>query len=520
MKKLRDLFSKRRIIIISFIALAVVGYFLSRSAPESPFETAVVLRGDVVQEVSITGRVLSEKDVVLSFERGGRVSTVPLPVGTRVSPGATLVRLDTAELVTLRTQAQANLDAESARLSELKQGTREEDIAVSRAQLESTQSSLAQARIALLDRVYASWVTSDDAIRNVADKFFRNPRTRNPELTLPVTDARLAITLPQERVMIEDILSDWQSDIVSWNSLSDMQVPIERSSARIEEIKSFMDTLALATNGLTPSTALPQATIDSWKSGVSAARSSVASTFAALLSAAERYHSTNEAVKVAEQQLILKMAGPTEDAIRAQEARIAAARAAIANYDTQIAKMTLVAPFSGVITTQEAKQGQYVAPGVPLVTMMSAGNWKIEANIPEVDVAKVKVGDPAVVSFDAYGQDVLFEAQVATIDPAETIVAGVSTYKVSLVLLRDDERVRSGMTANIDIRTDERKDVLRVPVRAVATTESGRSVRVPSPDGLSATVVPVELGLRGSDGFVEVLSGLSTGDRVVIYEKK
>jgi HlyD family secretion protein len=151
---------------------------------------------------------------------------------------------------------------------------------------------------------------------------------------------------------------------------------------------------------------------------------------------------------------------------------------------------------------------------------MSDSVWKIETNVPEVDVAKIAVGDPARISFDAYGTDVIFAAKVISIDPAETIIEGVSTYKVTLVLDEKDDRILSGMTANIDISTDKREDVLMVPFRAVLSKDDGKYVRIPSADGLTATEKKVEIGLRGSDGNVEVLNGLVAGEQVVIYEKK
>ena len=183
-------------------------------------------------------------------------------------------------------------------------------------------------------------------------------------------------------------------------------------------------------------------------------------------------------------------------------------------------KTMLIAPFSGVVTKQDAKLGQTVSPAAPIVTLMSDAEWKIETNVPEVDVAKIAIGDQARVTFDAYGTDVLFSAKVVAIDPAETIIEGVSTYKVTLLLTSEDDRVLSGMTANIDILTDKREEVLMIPFRAVVNKTEGKFVRIPSADGLTASEVSVELGLRGSDGNVEVQRGLSLGQRVVIYEKK
>ena len=203
----------------------------------------------------------------------------------------------------------------------------------------------------------------------------------------------------------------------------------------------------------------------------------------------------------------------------AEEAKIRSVSATIANYDAQMTKSVISAPFSGTVTTQNAKLGETVAPNVPVVALMSDGVFKITANIPEVDVAKLTVGDSARVTLDAYGADVLFKATVSSIDPAETVIEGVSTYKATLRFEGRDARIRSGMTANIDISTDKRENVLYVPARSVFNKDGKKYVRVP--DGQTLTVdTEVTTGLRGSDGSIEVLSGLSEGQTIVTFQAK
>jgi len=110
-------------------------------------------------------------------------------------------------------------------------------------------------------------------------------------------------------------------------------------------------------------------------------------------------------------------------------------------------------------------------------------------------------------------------AHVIAVDPAETVLEGVPTYKVTLVFDAPDTRIRSGMTANLDILTHERSGVLEIPFRAIVDDAGNKTVRVVSADGKSYTSVPVTVGLKGSTGTIEVLSGLSAGDKVVTYVK-
>ena len=85
------------------------------------------------------------------------------------------------------------------------------------------------------------------------------------------------------------------------------------------------------------------------------------------------------------------------------------------------------------------------------------------------------------------------------------------------------------MTANLDIMTDQRKNVIVIPQRAVLANNSDRTVRIlvmePNPKDASDQVetlkeVPVSVGIKGIDGNVEILEGLKEGDKVVTAIKK
>jgi RND family efflux transporter MFP subunit len=511
-----------KLLIVTLLIIGGVFAYYSRGEKPSVYETAVVMRGDIVQEVSVTGRVSSDAEVDLGFEHGGRVVSEPRKIGERVKEGDVLVRLDTSELSALRTQAKANLNYEKARLAELRSGSRTEDISISEAKVESAKTTLDDAKRAVFDKLRSAAVAGDDVIHNTADQFFKNPRSNSPELTLPVADAKLVIDIQSRRVLLEETLKHWSDAANTWTSASDPYQAIEVTETSLSQIKEFLDTLAQAVNGLQPASGLSQATIDSWKLAVSGVRSVNNTALSNTLAATEKYRSATGAVQVAQDELALKSVGPTQEAISAQEAKVSGMEAALLNYDAQIAKTMLRAPIKGVVTKQDAKLGETVSPNVPIVSLMSEGLFKIETNIPEADVAKVAIGDAARVTLDAYGADVIFSALVSTIDPKETIIEGVSTYKVKLRFKDKDERIRSGMTANIDVSTEKHEHVLMIPARAVTNNDGGKSVRVLTIDATNKEVVTsgdVTVGLRGIDGNVEIVSGLTEGERVVTFEQ-
>ncbi|OGZ08340.1 MAG: hypothetical protein A3D65_00430 [Candidatus Lloydbacteria bacterium RIFCSPHIGHO2_02_FULL_50_13] len=503
------------------VLLVAGGVYFMQKEEVSPYETASIKRSDVVQEVSVTGRVESEAQVELAFESGGRVSAMPSPVGAHIARGDVLVRLDASELLSLRAQAQANLEYELANLAQLTKGARREEVAVSEAKVASAKVAVNNALLGVVDKIRGAYSAADDAVRSDTDILWRNSRTKNPELNISTTDSSLAISLPPQRIAIEGKLNDLAgiAQVVGVDGDAVLLMSqLETTEASLSVIKKYLNDLALVVNGLSPSSMILQSTIDTYKANVAAARGSVEATLTALLASDKDLLTAESALAVAEDELLLKTSGPTAEAITAQEAKVASMRATLANYDARIAKAVLMAPFSGVVTKNDAKLGQTVAPNIALVSLMSDGKWKIEANVPEADIAKVAVGNNATVTLDAYGSDALFSASIVAINPAETILEGVSTYKVTLHFVEDDNRIRSGMTANIDIATDKRENVLAIPARSVTTRDGKKYIRVLS-EGIAVERV-VETGLRGSDGLVEILSGLSEGEQVITFEQK
>lgn len=508
MKKFTELFLKYKwwVVVLVLVGFAANAY-LSRE-PEIPYETTKVARGDVRQEVSVTGRVVSLSSAELSFERGGKVISVLAGVGDTVSRGDVLVRLDSSELSAQRAQAKANLDYETVRLAELRRGAREEELAVSLSRVRGTESALADARSSLLDKMTIAIDAMRDGIYAKTDPLFENPRTTYPKLLVPIPDQRLVTSLESTRLSVGALL-----EREATLSGEDLSVAVRSDLA---EVKRYLDELLLGVSSLQPSASYGQTSIDTAKTNILAARTSVASAQTALLAAEEKLEASRRSLEVAQNEYELARAPATTETIAAQEARVAGMKATLASIDAQIAKNDLRAPFSGVVTRQDAKRGESIAANRVLAALQTAGEYEIETNVPEVDVAKVTMGDAARVTLDAYGSSELFSATVSAIDPAETIIEGVPTYAVTLRFDQNDERIKSGMTANIDIRTDQREGVLFVPARAVLSDADGkRFVRVP--DALATRDIPVSVGLRGSDGRIEILSGLSEGDAVVTF---
>ncbi len=508
-------FIKKPISIISIIVilgLAAGGYFYFGREANPEFDVAIAKRSDLIQEVSVTGRVKPTRSVELAFEKSGKVSAVYADIGKQVSAGQILVVLENSELAAQLLQAEADVKIQEAKLNELRRGTRQEEIQVQEVKVENAKVALEDAKTNLIDKIRDAYTKSDDGVRNKVDQFFSNPRSSSPQINISGFNKEMEVEW--QRVLIEFLLNSWQNSLIGLSASGDLDTRLKEAKSNLEEVRDFLNLVASSVNALTVNANLSQTTIDTYKSDVSTGRTNLNTAIVNLSAAEENYRSAKSSLTLAENELFLKKAGTIEEQIAAQEAQVEKAKANVENYRAQISKTILRAPISGMVTKQDAKVGEIVSANTPIVSLISASQFEIEANMPEADIAKVKLGNTAKVTLDAYGNDISFNVKVTAIDPAETIIDGVATYKTTFQFTDKDERVKSGMTANIDISTEKREGVIVIPQRAVITKNGDKIVRLL--EGETPKEVKVKTGLRGSDGNIEIIEGINEGDRVII----
>ncbi|MFZ2189126.1 MAG: efflux RND transporter periplasmic adaptor subunit [Candidatus Moraniibacteriota bacterium] len=194
-----------------------------------------------------------------------------------------------------------------------------------------------------------------------------------------------------------------------------------------------------------------------------------------------------------------------------------------ANYEialNNLSKAVLKAPVSGTIVEVNNKVGEILGTGVikESFARIIADDFIIESNIPESDIVKLKLGQKAKVTFDALPTGDEFEAELIEINPAETVIQDVVYYGIKLKLSTVDQRLKPGMSANVDVRTNEKSDVLMIPLRAIKIRNGEKFVDVLSDDNL-VQEVKITTGLEGDGGMVEAKSGLKDGDKVVTFTK-
>lgn len=203
-----------------------------------------------------------------------------------------------------------------------------------------------------------------------------------------------------------------------------------------------------------------------------------------------------------------------------RDASVAQAQAVYDQAVLNLAKATLVSPVNGTITEVNNKSGEILGTGVikEAFSRVMSLDMIIQSKVPESDIVKLKLGQKAKVTFDALTLEDVFEAEVIEIDPASTTIQDVVYYQIKLKLNNVDIRIKPGMSANIDIATAEKTDVISVPQRAIKLDGEKKYVDVLQTLDNTTKKVYIETGLEGDEGMVEVKSGLKGGEKVVTFE--
>jgi multidrug efflux system membrane fusion protein len=188
------------------------------------------------------------------------------------------------------------------------------------------------------------------------------------------------------------------------------------------------------------------------------------------------------------------------------DARIAQAESAKHTAEITKGYAEIRAPFAGVVTEKKANTGDMAAPGMPLLTIEQAGAYQLEVPVEEARLGVIRAGQPVTVKLDAFAKTI--PARVTEVIPA---IDPASRSFVVKILLPSDPRLHSGLFGRAAFVLGSRQ-VIAVPRSSVVEVGQVRNVLV-ADNGIAHARL-LSLG-ETHDGLVEVLSGVSAGDKIV-----
>jgi len=513
---MRTFISERKwfFIVLLLVVLALSWFLIHRSGNGLPkgLETGTVARGDVSEVVSETGLIQAARSVNLAFERSGRVSNIFVKEGDTVTAGDIIMILDTAAPGLERNVAEAQLEAEYIRLQELRSGADPLSLAINESTVLSAEQNLTrvtaqqnqlvdsakQALYAIQPQAYLAKGQQENSEKNYTAPTVTGTYTGSEE-------GVYTITLYRSRSE-----SNYAYRVSGLESMSHAvstvrPTPVGTQGLYIQFPPNF------AGDGLVWEIPIPNDRGQNHITSLNAYKNAVEGRELAI-------NAAESALTTAKLQLQQVSGSARDERIALQEAQIKQMEARLSSSELALAGTRIIAPFDGTIHTISAEVGQFVSPGAPMVTLISETNFEVKVDVPEVDIAEVTVGDEAVITPEAF-RDTSLKAKVTSVSPSSTLVNGVRVFTVTLNFLETDRRFRDGLSADVDITSATSHQVVMVPSRAVFENQTGRFVRVINTNN-NIELRSVTTGLRGSNGYTEIVNGLIEGEHIITFANR
>ncbi len=212
-----------------------------------------------------------------------------------------------------------------------------------------------------------------------------------------------------------------------------------------------------------------------------------------------------------------------------KKAQVEQAQAALDAAETELRYTKIISPVDGIVVSKEVEVGQTVAASFQTPTLFNVAEdltkMQIEASVVEADIAKVKNGQVVEFSVDSFPDDV-FYGKVMQVRNEAINTSNVVTYEVIIEVDNADLKLKPGMTANVEIITAEKKDILLAPNKALrffVTDGSGETKRYKDKgiwtlDKGRPNRIVIKTGVADED-FTEVSGdGLKEGMEVITDE--
>ena len=531
------MFTKRNKIILISIAIVVFVVILSSSNNgEEEVSLVKVARGSVVQEVSETGQLKKGEKIDLSFSNSGRIEKIYVSVSQDVKKGDALMKLETRELEIQLLEAKASLAISQAQLDKLIAGVSVQEIQKKQTVLDNAEISLENAEQNLInienqtkESLEAAYDDSLNIIdsgylyaynaKNFVDLLQRSYFTKNDQEGLRIKENKNEINnaLLEMEILINTTKSNESENIDL--ALVGIQTNLSVVYDSLGEIRNICEELTYRN---VVSTA-DKTSLDTHKSNINTALTSIVNSQQTLASTklsnkisvntAQVSVSTAQGVlKIAQDDLSLITSDPRKEDLDLYEAQVDQAQSRVSLLQDKINKATLRSYVDAQVAEINKEIGEMAQQDV-VVSLLPSDLFDIEVDIYEEDVVKMNIGNPVEISLIVF-PDKTFDGTIISIDPAEKLIGGVVYYRVRIGFDEVPENVKPGMTADLIIKTSMKEDVLIVPEDVLEKSNQKFIVNIFKNGNIQER--EVEIGIIGSNGMVEIISGLEENEEIIL----
>lgn len=513
---------------------AIISKYTGAST-ETRYIVANVERGTIVTSVTGSGQVSASNQVELKSKSSGPVLSIPVKTGQAVKAGDVIAQVDARD---------AAIALENARISyqKLTQSADTATLVSSENALSDTKESHVKAIDALsasysagVKAVGDTFIDFPSVIDGMNTLFYQNSGLLNDFGGLSFTNDQRAlrdsagIRLDQAKTAFTANLNHYKTlniNNLSTDASTSIEAIIDETTATaqlltqaVKDAKSTLDIIKNQTVNPNANFTTAQNNLNSWLTKVNTNLSSLINIQSDITNAKTSINSTARDI-VAKTESLTKLTNGA-DPLDIQSERLNLQQKQNA-YDDSFIR----APFDGVVAKINVKLTDDISNGTSVATFITQQQQAV-ISLNEVDVAKIKMGDKATLTFDAV-DGLTITGIVSEIDLVGTVSQGVVSYNVTITFDTQDDRVKSGMSVSAAIVTDVHPDVLVVANSAIKSQGSNQYVEVFSPTltetgtsssaGIPSKIAPIQKMITtgiSDDMQTEVISGLNEGDQVV-----
>lgn len=485
-----------------FAGAVWLGWLTAGSADGPTLDSAMVATGDVIQSVTVSGKVEVQEIARLGFPVTGTIQAVYKEAGQMVDAGEVIASLTNDSLVAEYNAARERVRLYTEQKAALLRGAKDEERIVASREVAVAENALAKTITEYDKAISNAWRTLltadiqaypekddvDDVPPTISGNYLCNQAgVYRLELFKSAAQAGFSYRLSgmatgtfAGNVVTPDPLGDcglyiqFDNDEVYRDAVWVIEVPNKRGAGYVALQNAYE---LLLTQKET----------------------------------AVQYAERELAVAKSSESVVNAIAGSEE--LAQADAAIAEAKEQLSIYSARIDDYTIRAPFAGLVSAVAMKVGE-PAGLHHTVTVVNEGGFDLKAKVPEIDITKVREGAAVSVVFDA-AKAVPYRGVITFVSPVSTDISGVSYYDAYISLEQAPDWMREGLNADVTIIAQEAAGVLTLPKRYVLEDAQGAWVLRHTGQGIEK--VRVELGIVGSNDVVEV-HNLPVGTVVILPE--
>lgn len=528
----KTIFKHKIIFGMVFIGLVTLGLWkfgVFADKVETRYVLAAVKKGSIITSISGTGQISPLDEVSIKSKASGDITYLGMKVGDEVSAGKLLLKIDTTDAEDAITTAEDNLENAKTDLAKMQGITT--DVGTLRGVKEKAEADLEKAYddgYNTISNVYLGLPTVMSGLQTVLLGYTFSTNQWNMDYYVNAVSDATGMTAWYRNLAYEKYRtarSAYDASVLKYKSIgrssdkTTIEATINDTYETLKEIsdsiKSAIDLIQYYQDTMTTKGYSIQSASTTHLSNLNSYTSTVNGYLTNLLS-------TKTTIQSNKESLI-----ETDYTLSDQEKTISNLEKTLAQLKEDLANYSIYTSSSGIISAVNVEKGGSVSNGSAVATLIA--KQKIaEITLNEVDVANVKVGQKATLTFDAIG-GLTITGKVTEVDTVGTTSQGVVSYTVQILLDTQDDKIKSGMSVSAAIIVEAKQDVLLVSSSAVKTSDGESYILIPVADsyddakignssGVTLKIVPTQQTITTGltdDTSTEVLTGLSEGDVIV-----